>query len=902
MPPTDVVRETFISSILDEKSSDSILKSNNVSAEKLVSILEGLTTTSRVLHRQLFEDIYNNFEEFSSSYNGIKTLHKDVLILIEQASRFNAGDSAGCNNRQSTVAEVLLEYNTALDEATENQKAVYALETLKKLGEDTALAEQQLSSKSLQEATASVLGLNDSLTKLAKEESGVCRWQNVAAFRYLQSKAERLQEQLSQVLEECLDAAINYTYDQSSVISMRVFSTFKPKSACLQNTSIVEVLECFARLNLLPTQMGRLKRLIFKQIMQPLLGPETHFRIKLSDFKEDNGKGGLLQLLVDTSDPDENKQTQTMKKIQQVDEVFCFFFKYIFGSRNRDTHLTFLFGNLLLPETSQLLIQNWIAPSVPASSTDLVHFDRVAQVAEEFEHKCAHTYAMLSSEPESLLSGYTKKIDVHYAKKRQEKILLEARKIMLRKVYDTENAVEQIDHNQQSMTQHYQITQTPRLLTVILASTIDEAFHLAGTHPISAAKLINVVKDLLDLYRAMMSSFHRPRFFTYPASALVFRNDCYWLASQIVSDILSAETSQKFEELCFGLQEAAQRLRELGDAWYNFVMAQRIQIIQSILDKANGFIGINDDRSHGQFYDQIVERVVEEIRVFGSTIRAVMDETLFLDLLGRVADSALARIIRDIEDLADIGAEESHMIATTLNSFAQLVGVFDLPGRDANESFVSELVPNWQRFWLVKDILDMGLRDIMAAFHRGDLYALDKNELVGLICALFKDTEFRETSIQEIKTGTTVNQHRTLDTGMEAENSKLGPTPQKTSAFSLREQEITMDDEAKGWSDADEDLFVSEEKHPADEQAQVTRVIPQLSSLEMDISAEEDDGWGWGDADENLFEDDTGAKKEKLPPPGTSLPKAPISSIGIDEEDDGPGWGEADEDLFGAQS
>ncbi|KAG0172623.1 Centromere/kinetochore protein zw10 [Apophysomyces sp. BC1034] len=903
MPPLDQIRETFISNILDENAYSSVLN-DSINAESLTSILSGLNATSLTLHKQLFEDICGNFDEFSASYQQSQELHKDVLGLTERAARSSSGEATCSIDTQTTVADILLEYSTALDQSTLNQQTIDALETLTKLAEEIKRAELELNAKSLLEATKSVLGLKDLLIKLEEDKNSVCRWENVAAVRSIQLKAGQLQEQLQHMLQDCLDTAITYNQHQTTTFSMRVLHTFKPDPSCSKSVTLKEVFESFSKLNLLPLQMGRLKRTIFKYVIQPLLERGSNFRIHLSDVHESCGEGGLLQLIAEKCDEGRDQQADSITKIQQVGEVFRFFFKYIFGNQNKDTHMTHLFGNLLLPETFQLLIRHWITFSIPTFSADLKNFDLVARAAKTLEEDCTHTYTMLVIEPnsEGLLSGYTKNIDVHFAKKLQEKVLLEGRKVMLRKVYESEDTVEHVNHEEQSVVQHYQITQTPQLLAVVLRDTVAEASSLIETHPVSASKLIDVVRDLLYLYRAILPSFHRSQFLSNPANALVFRNDCYWLASQLIDNVAIAKGCERFEDLRPSFHDAADRLRALGSSWHNLVMAQRIQILQSMLDRMNGFVGINEDRANSTLYDEVVERVVEQIQTFGSLVRPVVDKTLFLDLMGRIVDSVLKRLTKDIEDLADIGAEESHMIARTLNSFAQLVGAFDIPGDDASESSVSELVPNWQKFWLVKDILEMGLRDIMAAFHRGDLYTLDKSELIGLICALFKDTEFRDTSIREIRTNTSENRHIGTDKVTEANGTKVSEAFQNTSVFDMRDNEISFDDEGKGWGDADEDLFVNEANHPADKKPQEAPVIPHISALAMDIPTCDDEGGGWGDADEDLFEIEENTKKEHTQTSAKLTKALAPPPLVVEESNEGSGWDEADEDLFGIQS
>jgi hypothetical protein len=555
----------------------------------------------------------------------------------------------------------------------------------------------------------------------------------------------------------------------------------------------------------------------------------------------------------------------------------------------------------MLPDLVQRMISCGLAPAIPSSQEGLSQFGQVTQAVESFENACIHQYKFQSSDSDaSTLSAFVHNIDQHYAKKRREKILSEARKVMLRRLYDAEMVnVKQ----QQGHLNHYQITQTPQLLAVLLTDTLTEAHRLLNSHPISASKLTEGMQDALDMFRALMPSYHRSHYLTNPAHALIFRNDCHWLACQLPQVKMDA-----FPGLASHLASAAEQLQALGNTWHEYAMMQQTNWIKAQLDQMDGFMGVAETPKAQQECDKTFTRIIESIGKFASETRPVVDETLFLDMLGRTVDSLLDRLMHDIEDLHDIGAEESHIIARMLNSLAQLVGVFDLPGKDATDAFVAELVPSWEKFWLFKDILEMNMRDIMQAYRRDDLHMFEKSELVGLLCALFADSDLRTANITEIKTGQTHHLDQPPMASSPSKHDSLVSSDPRGLDYRPDEND-SLDETETGWGDADQDLFGAEiDVAPQQPQKRNTLL---MNPDEMDM----DDTSGWDDGDDDLFNQmdvttpapvpsagDKDSEKdvperEKEQPTSTRLPSLDIEELG--EQGGWEGWDDGDEDdLF----
>lgn len=874
MPPIRQLDDAFLSSLL-EKQDYPELKSN-VDSESLTSILKKLNSTSDALQQELFKQVHDNFDDFSTWYNSSQELHSKIFDLVKQTSH----TQQQVTSTQTQVDDTIEKYQHALKESQKNKSKIDTLEHIEQVLQIVELIETELQQYNYLDAVQHVL----QLSTILKE------WRN-ADPRVIQMVNERVQ-QLKQTLVFGLQDGMN-TSIKYNPGSIRILQSYQPSSLSNKQVHIRDVFQSLFLLGLLPEELMAVQRSIFKNILN-FYFEYTNCTLQIDPVQVENeGQGGVLQVIPAT-DEDGGHVDPTLM-LQHMETILEFIYRYTFASnsaKSEDKEMKILFGNLFMPDLIELMINKCIAPAVPSSKYNLTNFDHVTQAVNRFETRCKDIYGFQVDE--TPLGSYVKNIDRHYAKKRRNRILQEGRKVMIRRLYDTEmTSVNEDDGH----TYHYQITQTPQILSVLVSDTLSEGSDLLKSHPISASTLMDGIQDLLDMYRSIMPSFHRTQYLASAGNSLVFRNDCLWLANQLTTTITSKPESSQFPKLKAGLQEAAVRLRELGKAWHELTMIQRVQMIQTVLDHLDGFSGMAENAKFQQDCDRAISQVIELVGSFAAETRSVIDETLFLDMLGRIVDSILARLINDIEELVDIGAEESHIIARTLNSLAQLVSAFDLPDRDATEGFVTELVPSWQKFWLVKDILEMNMREIMESFRRGDLHMFEKQELVGLLCSLFADTELRESNIQEIKTGKSSPHYNSAVNPQQKITREISPaatftntaSPTTSTASTTNTSTPSVhhalvytpdDDEAieeSGWGDDDDDmdLFGDNLIHDNSVTQTVLEPSPNLAYDDVDMGSgdvdmgnnttvmEEEGEGGWGDADEDIFDNDALLIKDK---------------------------------------
>ncbi|CDH56606.1 predicted protein [Lichtheimia corymbifera JMRC:FSU:9682] len=741
------------------------------------------------------------------------------------------------------------------------------------------MVEELLDRSALVEATNSLLAFETALEKVKETRPHDLDWSALNVFDLLQTRKDNLYKRLIDVLESSLENAIQYNEAEHTMKIM-------------QRPTVLFV--CFRQLEMLPAQLAGVKRRIYKHLVTPFFNHCTTARFDIHDNE--------LRLTTTQDVPGDACDMMT-----QLTTLLEFLSTHLLDT---DQDIRHLFGNLILPEILKLLIDKGLSAAVPSSAAELHDFDRVAEEATLFEQRCVSDYGFLTPDQQpGLVKQYVDNIDMHFATKRSEKVLLEGRKVMLRRLYDVEDVGSQ-------GRDHYQITQTPKLLSLLLADVMTEAGQLGPSHPVSARKLHAAVSDLLDLFRAIMPCYHRNHYLSHPAAALVFRNDCFWLAN----DLRVHFAKEKI------FQEAATRLESLGKSWYEVVLAQRIQVLHAILDKTQGFAMIAENRQRQQECEEAIERAVYQVIQIAPAVRGVVDESLYMKLLSSIVDSVLSRLIGDVEHIHDIGAEDSHLIAVSFNSVLKLVDVFDgYEGQPATEPLVATLVPSWRKFWLVKDLLEMGLRDIMAKFRGGELFMFEKSELVGLICALFADTDLRSSMIREIQSAESMSSPSPMGTteqSISSHDNNLQHAPATSTRPMTWAPEDEEDVDMSGWDDPDDDNIhaISQTPshadnrfsiHPEDDHHDMSgwddpeekTSLPHeqqhqqsnLTSSSLSMGPEDDhvDMSGWDDPDDDVL--DISPSHEPTPVTSNKTTTSIISPK--EEEEDMSGWDDPDDKI-----
>ncbi|CAG8445031.1 10716_t:CDS:10 [Ambispora leptoticha] len=328
--------------------------------------------------------------------------------------------------------------------------------------------------------------------------------------------------------------------------------------------------------------------------------------------------------------------------------------------------------------------------------------------------------------------------------------------------------------------ERYEITTKSKALIDLTIDILNEARKLNVQ---SGIRLYNATLDLFDLYRAIMPVYHSSKFTDIPALAMMFYNDCTWLASELlkiqrqysssqsissnaimnlgngieedgwgfdtenIDEVNSATTDQWTGQNVY-YEDMANQLRELGQRWFDIQIETQKSLLKDFLDEMGGLHSMaREDRFDA--CHRVMKQIVHTLTQLNKVLKAVLSPALRYKALGLLVDSVIKQMIDDVEDLYDISAEESQQLNLICGMLFELEGLFPKIGQHK----INMHVKNWEKYRHLTDILNLSLAEIMNRFRNAELTGFKTTELGNLICALFADTPLRARNLQEIQEG-----------------------------------------------------------------------------------------------------------------------------------------------------
>ncbi|TBU47577.1 hypothetical protein BD309DRAFT_951562 [Dichomitus squalens] len=305
------------------------------------------------------------------------------------------------------------------------------------------------------------------------------------------------------------------------------------------------------------------------------------------------------------------------------------------------------------------------------------------------------------------------------------------------------------------LTESYVVSSRMKELLQLLEDILHESAELVFSGILNATSsgspgntIVQAAPMALELFRALVPVTNAALLKQSPKEPMKFSNDCLY-ASQELRRIVAGLSGPKVAARD-KLEEAVERLKVLGESWFEDAIAREERLIDEMLDRASGFM----DTTQQERYDECEEAindVLQRIRRVAPQWKAVLTKSRYYDALGSIVEAALARILGDVLALEDITETESHRLSELCRILNALEGQFvedpDQP------SFVVSYVSSWLKFSYLSELLEASIADISYLFEEGALVDFEINELVKLVKALFAETPLRASTINKLQQG-----------------------------------------------------------------------------------------------------------------------------------------------------
>nr|POE51718.1 centromere/kinetochore protein zw10 like [Quercus suber] len=308
-----------------------------------------------------------------------------------------------------------------------------------------------------------------------------------------------------------------------------------------------------------------------------------------------------------------------------------------------------------------------------------------------------------------------------------------------------------------TLRESYTITSIPTRLLELLDSTIKENkahFGLSefqiGSGPLYESGVFGPGPPAyLSLPNLMFAIYRATAPIAYtkvPVSNMLMYND----ASHLVSELRGWQDHMP-DVRSMRLDNEIKNLESFAKHAYAAEMEAQRTILRDLVDGAQGFSNatVVPYKQEGESaIDQTVERLCEMHRAW----KGILSNGALLQSMGALVSTVTSKMMSDIQDLPDIGEEDSKQLKLLCDKVSAVRDFFsqDREGESMDMTFV--YTPNWLKFQYLAEILESSLADIKYLWNEGELaLEFSKEEVVELLEALFADSDLRRKAVSDIR-------------------------------------------------------------------------------------------------------------------------------------------------------
>ncbi|EMD39295.1 hypothetical protein CERSUDRAFT_112943 [Gelatoporia subvermispora B] len=303
----------------------------------------------------------------------------------------------------------------------------------------------------------------------------------------------------------------------------------------------------------------------------------------------------------------------------------------------------------------------------------------------------------------------------------------------------------------------YVVSGFTRDLLQLVGAILQEGANLAASGVLSTycsanspsgSVILHSAPLVLDLFRALYPVVHQEDFEASLKRSMRFSNNCLYLGNELNHNLARMDKGATTVET--KLQDCIEKLKLLGNSWFEETIDRQCRYIDEILDKAEGFVDTTDQDRFDEC-EAAVNQVLQHIRRLANEWKSVLNKSKYYVAVGAAADAAISRILRDVLALPDITEAESHRLSELCRIMNALEGLF--VEDPTQPSFVVSYLPSWLKFSYLSELMEASIADISYLFEAGALVDFEIEELVKLVRALFADTPLRTNTVNKFLRG-----------------------------------------------------------------------------------------------------------------------------------------------------
>ncbi|KAF9965837.1 Centromere/kinetochore protein zw10 [Mortierella alpina] len=762
--------------------------------DDLMLALATLDTEIQSTKAQVYKKLLANYSAFSESFEYSVELKDKIDELLTQADNMTAqttdpeasdGQAHTTTGLRQTVMSALVNHHEISYKVQESNAILGGLDHLSRIEDILTQYENCMDAGKILQAGHCIQQASRTLAQ--PPSAGVA---SARITRSLTEQCSQMTEAIDQMLDELVAGAVHteihdtgsaYNFALSLAYTIDVPALALPRQRAGSTPGSIrwhELIRALSMLDVARDKLRPLQRCLIRDLLQPLI--QSHDSAILNvDFSGDYAAAQQSSIVLSTKPGQAQGQPEDL--FSNVRKVFEFIYRGIFlhgysssefnsEDDSSDTEiLTHFIGRNIAKESCAMISKHYLSKIVPTDIEGLRGFGSIATAAIQFEDDLIAMGFLTEADKE--LRDFVESIEIHYTNHKRDTLLKAGRAVIMNDDFRTIQ-VKDLDKDDdlekdqggwgrisdpETALKDSSISVKSKTLVDMVLSTLNGAGSLSEA---ASPHLYQATRSLIDLYRALMPVHHARTLTNVPALAILFYNDCMYIARELekiparMEDGIPGMDDVQYEDVIPALKTLARK-------WLGIqVQKQREELMESIAE-AEGFYDCSAEGNYAAC-ERSMKQVVLVFKHLGKAWRPTLSPTTFYSILGRLLDDVVKRVIKELENLTDISERESHKLAALCGLLFECEDQFDLAGPlvettmgdDYNdEDPIHYFVPSWEKFQQLTDLLELSFAEIMTRFRAGQLHMFSELELSHLVCALFADTPLRQRNLEEIEHG-----------------------------------------------------------------------------------------------------------------------------------------------------
>ena len=441
-------------------------------------------------------------------------------------------------------------------------------------------------------------------------------------------------------------------------------------------------------------------------------------------------------------------------------------------------------GGVVQEEMAELIIAHCLSNSIPKTFDELQNYSEVEAKVKEFESKMV-AFGLVDEESFHRLSDYTKNVNVHFAAQIGQDLLEKARNILMKPIHNTVMSSADVDPltklaalsiGDSSSSGDAPSIEGPKLTSTgkedelsrftfqfppcAISQSVQEYIQLLyntlkecseASSPSMAVQLYCSARSMVDLFCAVLPTFHSSTITELPRVAAIQHNNCMYLAHHLITlgHQFHAHLPAPLNSEVTTFIDQVPIVRQLGEDCFLAEMRKQRDCILECLKLFGGLDSVAKD-VRSQLVRKGVQQALLHIKKLSKVYGEVLPREIHHKAVGALMNVLIGEIIRGVlalEDIATDDGKELHLILKLIIERAPLSLSF------TNEEEIPTYCSDWERLKGLAVVMDASLQDIVDSWSSGKgslAQQFTAVELRGLIKAIFRNTERRAAALAKI--------------------------------------------------------------------------------------------------------------------------------------------------------